>query len=674
MRLHRSALLGATVLAGFAAAGALACGPFFPWQLLNDRVATLHDLPVDSFFFQASHLLPPPDPALEKEQAAAPDGAVCSTYRESDDSGGEPSAAAELYATGARAFDGGDGAGATQAFRAVLQGGGRGVHAVCAAFMLGRALDRSGDTAGAEKAFLRTRDLVSHGAPDPFGLAVASFGEQARLFLRQSGLVAGPAAAPQPAPPTPEALAALHKAVTLYSQQAAYRDENGVDSLQEVAEAMLSEQPGAQIWFDAAAKDPRIRQLLLAYAVADTPLLEGIDEDAAHSLLGSLDSKPVSTRVLDQLAPVFDPAEDSRDAGRLAAVAYLAGRYDLAAQFATAPADPLSAWIRAKLSLQHDDLAESARRFAEAVQVLAAHPDALGETGTRLRAETGVMDLARGDFVPALTVLFGFGDTYWGDTAYVAERLVTTDQLRSFVKTLPPLPPKPAVGDRGASIRNLLARRLMREGAYAEAAGWFTDPALAADSRRFASLDARSRDAFWRTDRAEASWKAAVLERQKGMELFGTEVLPDQAVTEGDYPDGYGPSKPPSGPLVTPLEKRRFAANAPDPDRRFHYRFDAAREAERSAGMLPPRSQAFYAVLCGGASWLLETDDQQGASQLYKAYVAKGALQPKGAVFGETCPAPDFAAAAHQRWWQPLDAIERGAARHWRGLRRRLGV
>ncbi len=670
MSVRRSAILGGTVLAGFATAGALACGPFFPWQLLDDRVATLHDLPVDSFFFQASHLLPPPDPALARKDVAAPEITTCSAVGDPS----EPKVSVDAYSRAVGAFHGDDPAASVQAFRDAVAIGGHGVHAVCAAFMLGRSLDKAGDAGGAEKAFLQTRDLVSRGAPDPLGLAIASFGEQARLSLRRSGVVAGVTPAPQSAMPTPDALAALHKAVTLYSQQAAYGDQNGVSSLQEVAEAMLSEQPGAQTWFDAAARDPRIRQLLLAYAVADTPLVEDAGEDPGYSLLQSIDSKPVAARVLDRLAPVFDPATDARDAGRLAAVAYLAGRYDLAARFATAPADPLSAWIRAKLSLQHDDLADSARRIAEAVQVLAAHPEALGDSATRLRAEPGVMDVARGEFVPALQILYGFGDTYWGDTAYVAERLVTTDQLRSFVQALPPLPAKPAEGDRAVSIRNLLARRLMREGAYAEAAGWFVDPALAGESRRFAALEARSHDAFWRTDRAEAAWNAAVLQRQKGMELFGTEVLPDQTVQDGGFPEGYGPSKPPAGRFVSPLETQRFAASAPDPDRRFHYRSDAAREAERSADMLPPRSQAFFATLCGGASWLLETDDQAGASRLYRLYVARGALQPKGAVFGQGCPAPDFAAAAHQRWWQPVAAIERKAARHWRGLRRRLGL
>ena len=46
--------------------GALACGPFFPWQLLEDREATLSDPPVGlGFMSQLKNLVPPPQGTLK---------------------------------------------------------------------------------------------------------------------------------------------------------------------------------------------------------------------------------------------------------------------------------------------------------------------------------------------------------------------------------------------------------------------------------------------------------------------------------------------------------------------------------------------------------------------------------------------------------------------------------
>lgn len=38
----------------------LACGPFFPWQLLSDRVAMFKAAPANRFVFEAARIAPPP--------------------------------------------------------------------------------------------------------------------------------------------------------------------------------------------------------------------------------------------------------------------------------------------------------------------------------------------------------------------------------------------------------------------------------------------------------------------------------------------------------------------------------------------------------------------------------------------------------------------------------------
>jgi cellulose synthase operon protein C len=77
-----------------------------------------------------------------------------------------------------------------------------------------------------------------------------------------------------------------------------------------------------------------------------------------------------------------------------------------------------------------------------------------------------------------------------------------------------------------------------------------------------------------RVTRAEPLFKVATLDRQRGMELMGTEGPPDEAVMGGAFASGVGQEGLPgdevdqptsrSG-LLGPDEARRFAASAPTP-------------------------------------------------------------------------------------------------------------
>ncbi len=711
MRLHGGIIL----LVGLAGSAAFACGPGFPWQLLNDRYQTLHDLPVDSFTFGAARLVPRPAlrlpspstgngmdlPTTESEEhrtLSAADAALVSAMRQQ-----VSAAAAEavgrrlpdgvrLYVAGAVAFEEGDCTGASIRFRRVLAvpaspGADR---TLWASFMLGRALAACGDAAGAADAFRHTRALVDNGAADPLALALASFGEEARLWLRASGLPMG--GVPSQGRATTRAIAALHQAATLYGEQAALGGEGGSYSLQLVAEALLSDKPRASAWLAASVRDPLLCHLLVLYALSATgpiPQAESEAEDVLPynaNFSPSLSPGQFEDRVLRQLSGVATRAGglDGQDAGRLAALAYLEGDYDLADQFVANGTGPLAAWIRARLALQRYDLQAAAEGFDAAVRELAAHPDAMtAEAAERIRAESGIVALGRGDFQQAMAVLYPFAGHYWGDVAYLAERVLTTDELRRFVVSS--VPSVPLLSGQGAfsssnywnpdrfeaprTLRELLARRLMRDGRWADAAATFTIAEERREAATYADALARSRRAFWRTDRARAAWEAALIARQHGLELFGTEIGPDQDALDGRFDNGYGPSHPPSGSLVTANERWRYAASGAVPDRRFHYRFLAAQDAERAADALPPRSQAFAAVLCRAADWMFQSDDEPDADRLYRRYLAFGAIVPFATRFGGyNCPAPDFDAAARLRWRQPFDQAARAVHRHHRPL------
>src|SRR5271163_2021352 len=68
MWLHKLILAGIIVLLGVTAA--VACGIFFPWQLLDNRAATLKEGPANSFAFEATHLVSPPTDGLKALEGA----------------------------------------------------------------------------------------------------------------------------------------------------------------------------------------------------------------------------------------------------------------------------------------------------------------------------------------------------------------------------------------------------------------------------------------------------------------------------------------------------------------------------------------------------------------------------------------------------------------------------
>ncbi len=735
------------MLAVLAGGAASACGFYFPWQMLAAREQTMRDLPVDSFAFEAAHLasrsepqLPPartfsmgeasPGAAINEERRLldATQQAQVAAMRAQATAAGALAVAGSLpapvrdYVAGAVAFAHGDVAAAVPLFRAAL-GSASQVHvppqALWAAYMLGRSLAELGDAAGATAAFRRTRALVAGstrpatspvlltdpvvrvpipgGVADPMELGLASLGGEARVWLAASGLVVHDPGllAPDPpsAPPTSAGLAALDAATALYAQQAAYGEGWGVESLQILAEALISDPR----WLAAAVTRPLPRSLVIAYALASTGYAPPNDRDnlqGSGTFALNIPSEAAATSVLDRLVEALhgEAPRNWEDADRLAALAYLRGRYDLAERLTIGVPGPLGLWVRAKLTLQHHDLAATAAAFDEALHTLDGFghrgwPRAMGaRVSDRLRAEPGVVAMARGDFDLALRVLYAAPPTYWGDVAYIAERVLTTDELQGFVQrhaaavpVLPALPrglegrpdvalsasnPSPDTGfDRARELRGLLARRLMRDGRAHEAAETFTYADLRREAADYDVALRLAGTAFWRTDRAHAAWDAATILHRDGMELSGTTIGPDQELLDGSFPGVLAASWPAGDAFTTNAEGRRYDASRPQPDLRYHYRYVAMRQAALAASGLPPRSQAFAAVLCHASDWALRTQDAPLAGGYYRDYVAHGAVVPFATDFGHHCPEPDFAGAARLRWTLPLRQVA-GPARH----------
>jgi hypothetical protein len=685
------------VLAPIGISAALACGPFFPTRLLDDRAATLRAAPVNSFAFEAGRLVTPSDDLKAIEISPdyyQPDNHVAQSRESAEIEGLPPAqagtlldmrqaasgdaafrkgatlpAAVRLYTAGAVDFVHDRAAEAAARFAAVLAlpDDAQATRAVWAAFMLGKIRGLDGDVAGATERFRQVRTLALRGLPDPLGLAVASFGEQARLHL---------AAAQKLPSGDPAAIRELASAVALYAEQAARGSDCGVQSLRLVAEQVMDD--GARL--AVAAADPLIRRLLIVYALAraqDPAMALSYDDNPGYGLPTNAGSASGDTKLVALATAIESTAAfPVEGADRLAVLAYGTGRYDLAERLVDKAAGPLASWIKAKLALQKGDLSGAAARYAEATRSL-AEPQAAGvidaDNALLLVGERGTLALARGEVVEALDQLYRAH--YWADVAHIADRILTTDELKRFVDAAPTtMGDDTAVGWSGqhmaSRLRDLLARRLMRDGRFDDATGYFADPAVAAAARAYhAALDDAARR--WSgIARARGWYAAATLARRSGMALMGFEGAPDFAIWNGDLEGGVGQEKL-EGPLVTADERARFEHTAPTLDRRFHYRYVAVDQALRSAALLPPRSQAFAAVLCQATGWMMSTQGQESTvAALYRIYVARGAAVPWAGHFGRDCPEPDFNDAAHLLWTQPLAQARHAVRRHlaWLGV------
>jgi len=758
----RPTLLAAAALATLAAA-AWACGPDFK-QMLLDRAATLRSHIVSDFVQDASRLVPTPDHKLPVQAQDADEGHDPERERAKAEAAGLPDwqaykikamrhapsgddaydlgsslpAGIRLYTAAAVDFQQqGDGpcserhitgdtdqaraprpplastddlSPLTQRFEAVLKLPPylQRSRASWSAYALGRLMANQCRWPEASRWFQATRQLVQQGAPDPLHLAVASLGEEARAQW-----LAGH----------------IDRAVALYAEQAARGSVRGNNSLRHIAPYLLRRPNLLAPWL----KDPLVQKLVVRYALSELDAAVASEAvygtqtrpDAAPRALAQAEPLPTSAAIahlLDQLTPARanTPAHARgltvAEPDALAALAYNLGRPQQAHTLAQMQDTALAHWVRAKLALRDGHPADAAAHYAQAVQQLSRRSQALPgghsfdtEEGGRgslqdvLHSEHAFLTLSRGDFVQALHQLYGVGQVYWLDLAYLAERVLTVDELKAYVDAHVPSPPLPRTERQGkqtiainppdvawpatnvaAQLRTLLARRLMRAQRYDEALPYFH----ASGDLRFADPDARQHaqdyaralraapHTWTSLGRAHQLYTAARLMREHGMDIVGFELGPDGAAVGGNLPLDTPEPKP--SWLSTPAEARRVAqsgppsqplaasASAPTPvdKQRYHYRPLAAQLAVQAAAALPPRSATYAAVMCQASGWLLSSNDQPGAWQVYQAYTRHGAHVDWAAHFGRDCPAPAFSDAARfiaQTQWH---ATHQAARRH----------
>ncbi len=727
-----------------AAGIALACGPEFPYRsVLNDRPSSRLEAPAHSFSGTMQHLVPVENaafkvsedgidveeweqthlPADQRQRVAAMRRQVTAeaALKEGE---GLPSAVRHYVAGAAaywrfvdKAFPA-SAANARQQFDAVLsmprkEGYSR---AAWAAWALARLDRHASADASALENFARVRMLVADGAEDPLGLAVASYGEEAGIHLARGDISA---------------------AVRLYAIQAAHGSESARNSLLRVAPRLM----------DDPLKDPLLQSLALSYAleIAEGELFditeierseaaeEAESETEAQNMhvevssgteeldneeiqaVASHQQEPSSVlgKVLERIAALPDDAISDPEAVSVAA--YRAGQYELAGTQArnaiSRGTAPLAFIVLAKLSLRQGDSSAVDGHYSNAVTALrtiASAPTPMAqhdqsETLSRTLAEWAAFSVAKGMYQEALHQFLDVGPSAWVDAVYLAEQVLSTDELKAVVDARNdnvdapldvwrqafssdgeaqyeeslstdaenavrnPCPAGPPCKD--APIRDVLARRLMREGRIADAIEYFSDRRLESEPDGDATRDESIRNAALRykraRDHASTKWikarraaslyEAAIIEKELGMELFGYEGSPDGAMFGGFFPPEEIVPRASSADGFGPDEATRVLSSAPAAPHRYHFIFRAAATGEAAADILPPRSQAYAAVLCEATSWVIDHDEER-ATQLYRRYLSHGAYVAWGNRFGRQCPVPEFGNAFKMQLLADLQA------------------
>jgi LysM repeat protein len=185
------------------------------------------------------------------------------------------------------------------------------------------------------------------------------------------------------------------------------------------------------------------------------------------------------------------------------------------------------------------------------------------------------------------------------------------------------------------NLRYLLARRLTRANRGNESRPYY--PPYWLDS--FDGLVQALRDGWSETlpqsDRAAALRKAAFITRTNGMELLGTEMEPDWSIHDGNFEGELTWANRSTNQFdakIVPAAREeiiRASHRNPDPDERFHYRYQAAFLGWSAASLMTNNTDECAQMLCVAGTWLKQRDPDT-ADVFYKALVLRNRQTPLG--------------------------------------------
>ncbi len=512
-----------------------------------------------------------------------------------------------------------------------------------AEFMLGKYHARQTnelDEAEALKHFAQVRALAKAGFADSSGLAAAGFGEEALIHLRQND---------------------HERAIELYLQQFAAGDDGAVQSLHVAAAGAVKQASSTPARLQQLARNPAARQVITAYLISRNPYIHRRDAETI----------PEAKQFFDVTAAWLEAVEaagikDLESAGLLALAAYQAGEMEAAQRWINrAGGEPVAQWLQAKLLMRAGNIPEAAKLLAKLSRSLPPElpgtnpPTRLADSlylnicdynpdhiavGRQALGELGVLHLSRREFAEALDALLRSG--YWVDAAYVAERVLTTEELKKYVdQNWSAAKSKNEIHlennydwrqgpiEVGRRLRYLLARRLARENRFAEARGYFPET-WPVQLDWFTGKMRASRDETLRAwPRVNALLAASRMMRTNGMELFGTELQPDWFVEGGNFEAGVTwEDRATNGPetkinLASADEIARATAHGVEPEERWHYRERSLQLRDQASDLawelaqtLPDNSDETARLLCAAGHW---HSDLSVRNKCYQALVRR---------------------------------------------------
>ena len=292
----------------------------------------------------------------------------------------------------------------------------------------------------------------------------------------------------------------------------------------------------------------------------------------------------------------------------------------------------------------------------------------VGRVAAMVNSEIGLIALRRNDFMLAFDA-FVHGKT-WEDVAYMAEKVLTCDELERYLAGHADDPALqraqwfPGWGYNGAEIPigarlgYLLARRYARAHEWARALAWMPGPdvpglgkqeggSVSQKFARFVNALAHAENTQLTAEQRADGYAAAG--RAAGMAFLGTETGPDWACYGGSFTKDEGwlssvqrygiapiigltntdnaerkPCKCPDEMAAlfhaTSVEVSRVNATWPTPCKRFHYRYYAADLMWQGAALLPRNSEKAARILHEGGT-LLMNRDPKAADRFHKEIV-----------------------------------------------------
>jgi hypothetical protein len=350
------------------------------------------------------------------------------------------------------------------------------------------------------------------------------------------------------------------------------------------------------------------------------------------------------------------------EAARFAELAYSSANFGMAQRWLEkAPeGDPKAAWIRGKLALMYGrneqaelELTKASNAHprtpeeAEGIYIgsaLSYYPAELLDNyrTSQLYGDLGAAALACDHYQDALDAFYKGG--FRTDAAYISERVLYPEELVDYTRRRFPTQPDSVTSlkdELTESARYLLARRLARLGRYDEARGFYpkdTQPLL---DYYLTQLSKQETFNITGNTRAAALWEAAQFHRTVGMELFGTQLEPDNFQMGGMYPapayllnrfglrfsprpeEFWYEVRDPSLQIIpnpSKEERSRIVATRMPHEERYHYRYTAADLAWQASQYMPNKSAETARVLGIAGSWL-QKRDPKAADRFYKAMI-----------------------------------------------------